>query len=107
MEQKVSPVLQKKAIDVKSSISFKEYLTHLALVKHVAASTQNQAFNALLFLFRNAGAIEPEGIDAVRARKPVKLPEILSREEVTQVLSKTVGIPGIIIRLIYSSGMRL
>ena len=98
---------RKNVIDVKSSISFQAYLTHLALVKHVAASTQNQAFHALLFLFRNAWAIEPEGIDAVRARKPVKLPEILSREEVTKVLSNTVGIPGIIIRLIYSSGMRL
>ncbi len=96
-----------KNLDEKSSNSFTDYLTHLDLVRHVAASTQNQAFNSLLFLFRNTWSIAPEGIDAVRARKAVKLPEVLSPNEVRAVLAKTYGVPGLIIRLIYSSGMRL
>jgi len=96
-----------KKLEEKTSDSFRDYLTHLALVRNVAASTQNQAFNSLLFLFRNAWNIEPEGIDAVRARKPARLPEVLSPTEVRSVLDCVRGVPGLVIRLIYSSGMRL
>lgn len=54
--------------DGRSDEDFRDYLTHLALKKRVASSTQNQAFNAILFLFRNVWRQEPEGIDSVRAR---------------------------------------
>ena len=96
-----------KGMDERSSDSYRDYMTHLALVRNVAASTQNQAFNALLFLFRNVWDIEPSGIDGVRARKAVRLPEVLSTDEVRMVLDNTSGVPGLVIRLIYSSGMRL
>ncbi len=96
-----------KEMDERSSDSYRDYMTHLALVRNVAASTQNQAFNALLFLFRNVWDIEPEGIDGVRARKAVRLPEVLSTEEVRLVLENVSGVSGLVIRLIYSSGMRL
>lgn len=96
-----------KGMDEKSSDSYRDYMTHLALVRNVAASTQNQAFNALLFLFRKVWELEPEGIDAVRARKPVRLPEVLSPGEVKLVLDNVRGVSGTVIRLIYSSGMRL
>ena len=94
-------------IDNKADSSFRDYLTMLALKRKVAASTQNQAFNALLFLFRNLWGREPSDIDAVRARKPRRLPVVLSQEEVSRVLSHVKGIPGIVIKLCYSSGLRL
>ena len=87
--------------------SFCSYMSHLALGRHVAASTQNQAFNALLFLFRNVWGKEPEGINAVRARKPRRLPVVLTPDEVADVLEKTQGVTGLILRIIYSSGLRL
>jgi integron integrase len=87
--------------------SFVAYLSLLALKQHVASSTQNQAFNAILFLFRNVLGREPEGIDAVRARKPKRLPVVLTREEVVTILTLTSGDPGLILRIIYASGLRL
>ncbi len=51
--------------------------------------------------------MEPDNIDAVRARKPSKLPVVLTLEEVKQVLNRTNGVAGLVIRLIYSSGLRL
>ena len=87
--------------------SFRDYMTHLALVRKVASSTQNQAFNAVLFLFRNVWEMEPSGIDAVRARKSHRLPTVLSTEEIVKILSHTEGVHDLILQLIYSSGMRL
>lgn len=87
--------------------SFCSYMSHLALGKHVAASTQNQAFNAILFLFRNVWGKEPEGIDGVRARRPKRLPAVLTPGEVAVVLERTHGTQGLILRVIYSSGLRL
>ena len=96
-----------REMESRNDPSFVAYMSFLALRKHVAASTQNQAFNAILFLFRNVWEKEPEGIDAVRARKPKRLPVVLSQEEVGRVLGHTAGVPGLILRLIYSSGLRL
>jgi len=93
--------------DCRSSSSFTDYLTYLALQKKVAASTQNQAFNSILFLFRNVWGKEPSGIDAVRARKPKRLPVVLTPSEVKKVLENAGGAPGTVLRLCYSSGLRL
>ena len=87
--------------------SFISYLSFLALKKNVAASTQNQAFNAILFLFRNVWNREPEGIDAVRARKPKRLPVVLSQDEVAVILGFISKVQGLILKVIYSSGLRL
>ncbi|MCD4848566.1 MAG: integron integrase [Candidatus Aegiribacteria sp.] len=87
--------------------SFVAYLSYLALKKRVASSTQNQAFNAILFMFRNVWEREPEGINAVRARKPKRLPVVLTLDEVAAILINTSGVSGLVIRLIYSSGLRL
>ncbi|MEN8209444.1 MAG: integron integrase [Candidatus Fermentibacteria bacterium] len=96
-----------KKLDVKEDSSFIAYLSFLALRKRVASSTQNQAFNAILFFFRNVWCREPEGINAVRARKPKRIPIVLTRKEVGSILALTFGVSGRILRLIYSSGMRL
>jgi site-specific recombinase XerD len=86
----------------------KRYLTHLATERRVAASTQNQAFNALLFLFRNVLGQALGGLqDTVRARRGPKLPVVLSQNEVQQLLAAMDGIPKLMAQLIYGAGLRL
>ncbi len=85
-----------------------QFLTHLAVHEHVAASTQNQALAALLFLYdkvlnRPLGQIE--GI--VRARRPRRLPVVLTRQEVRTVLDQMDGTPRLVCTLLYGSGLRL
>jgi len=63
------------------------FLTHLAVDREVAASTQNQAFSALLFLYTKVLGKELK-VDAVRAKTPQRLPTVLSKEEVVEILSK-------------------
>jgi len=93
--------------DERSDVSFRDYLTYLALKRKVSSSTQNQAFNAVLFLFRNVWNREPAGIDAVRARKPLRLPVVLSPDEVKRILGLVEGVSGLVLKLIYSAGLRL
>lgn len=83
------------------------FLTHLAVVENVAASTQNQALAGILFLYRNVLGIELQNVDAVRAKKPKHLPVVFTQEEVRQILSRLKGIPFIIASLLYGSGLRL
>ena len=63
-----------------------EFLTHLAVKRNVAASTQNQALNALVFLYRHVLEQPLEGVDAVRAKEPDNLPVVLTEAETLQVL---------------------
>jgi len=84
------------------------YLTHLAVRQQVSASTQNQAFSALLFLFREVLNRKMEELDDTpRAKSPVRLPVVLSRHEVRAVLSRLRGRPWLIASLMYGSGLRL
>ena len=84
------------------------FLSHLAAEAHVSASTQNQALAALLFLYREVlGAELPwmEGI--VRAKRPARLPVVLTEAEVRALLAQLEGTRWIAVSLLYSSGMRL
>jgi len=85
-----------------------EFLTYLAVERNVSASTQNQALNALVFLYRQV-IHKPLGdiSSSVRAKKPVKLPVVLDRSEVARVLRQLQGIRRIIGALLYGSGLRL
>ncbi|MEJ5277555.1 MAG: integron integrase [Thermogemmata sp.] len=84
------------------------FLTHLAVEKHVSASTQNQALSALLFLYREVLKIELEAsIEAVRAVKPKRLPTVLSKDEVRRVIAHLSGPHRLIAQLLYGSGLRL
>ena len=70
------------------------YLSHLAVEQNVAASTQNVAFSALLFLYREVLHIELPAIEQVeRAQKPARLPEVFTREEARTVLALLEGTP--------------
>ena len=84
------------------------YLSHLAISKNVAASTQNQAFNALLFLFR--GVYEKELGDVsktVRAKRGQKLPVVLTRDEVRRLFECASGKHRLMLQIIYGGGLRL
>jgi len=84
-----------------------EFLTHLAREGRVASSTQNQALSALLFLYKEVLRQEI-GLDQVeRAKRPTKLPVVLSQAEVRKVLGKMSGTPKLMASLLYGSGLRL
>ena len=84
------------------------FLTHLAVEGNVAASTQNQAFSALLFLYREVLKIELDApLDAVRAKKPARLPVVLTRAEAQQVIDGMTGTYQLMAKLLYGSGLRL
>jgi integron integrase len=86
----------------------REFLSHLATQGKVAASTQNQAFAALLFLYRYV--LEqplPHIEDVVRARRPKRLPVVLTQEEVGAVLQGVEGSLHVAASLLYGAGLRL
>ncbi|MDT8376145.1 MAG: integron integrase [Mariprofundaceae bacterium] len=84
------------------------YLSHLAVEKGVAASTQNQAFNALLFLYKQVLNLPfAEDVSAIRSKKPVRLPVVLSREEIAMLLNQMSGETRLMARLMYGGGLRL
>ena len=84
------------------------FLTWLAVEKKVVKSTQNQAFNALIFLYREVLKCPLEGrIDAVRSFKKQRLPIVMSKEETQRVLSAMNGTTQLMAKLLYGSGIRL
>jgi integron integrase len=84
------------------------YLSHLAVSGKVSASTQNQALSALLFLYRQVLRREVEWVEGVvRAKRPLHLPVVLTREEVLAVLNHLQGIEWMMASLLYGAGLRL
>jgi integron integrase len=95
-------------INTLSSEQVREYLTYLAIQKHVSSSTQNQAFNALLFLFRDVLNIELKDLNkTVRAKRGPKLPVVLSVEEVQKLFMQMEGKALLIAEILYGAGLRL
>jgi integron integrase len=84
------------------------YLSHLAERGRVSASTQNQALSALLFLYREVLGVPPGWIRGiVRAKRPKRLPVVLTRAEVQLLLSQLSGTKRLVAALLYGSGLRL
>jgi integron integrase len=84
------------------------FLTSLAVHDKVAASTQNQALSALLFLYREVLSVElPWLDDVIRAKRPQHLPVVLTRDEVRAVLQRLDGAPRLMALLLYGAGLRL
>ena len=99
---KDKPPLELTTADVK------EYLTFLAVKCKVAASTQNQAFNSLLFLFRHALKREfGELCDVPRAKKSLYIPTVLSREEIDAILTHLSYPYNLVVKLLFGCGLRL
>ena len=84
------------------------FLTSLAVDRRVAPSTQNQALSAILFLYRDVLEMDlPWLADVVRAKRPIHLPVVLSRDEVRAVLNKMTGPTALMAGILYGSGLRL
>ncbi len=91
-----------------SSVDVKAYLAHLALKRKVSASTQNQAFNALLFLFRHILKKDfGDHRDTPRAKKSNYIPIVLSRAEIDAVIAHLGHPVSLVVKLLYGCGLRL
>jgi len=85
-----------------------QFLTHLAVKEHVSASTQNQALSALLFLYRYVIGREVGDLgEVIRARKPTRLPVVMTRDEVKAVMANLTGDKWLMAALVYGAGLRL
>jgi len=85
-----------------------QFLTHLAIEGKVGPSTQNQAMNALVFLYKRVLKSElPGEIKAVRAKQKVRVPTVLTPEEVSKVILAVKGTPQIVTKILYGSGLRI
>lgn len=85
-----------------------DYLNYLAIEEQVSASTQNQAMHAVLFFFQYALKQDvPENLDAVRAKKPKKLPVVMTPSEVRQIITALTGTQQLIAQTLYGCGLRL
>lgn len=84
-----------------------QFLTHLAVNGDVAASTQNQALSALIFLYKQV-LDQPLGhVEVMWAKKPTRLPVVLTQTEVARVLAQLNGVPLLVAQLLYGGGLRL
>lgn len=88
-------------------LEIESFLTHLATKLNVAPSTQNQAFNGILFLYREVLKIEVQGVNALRAKKPQYIPTVLSVHEVSELFHQLTGRNKLIASLCYGCGMRI
>ena len=84
------------------------FLTYLAVERDVSAATQNQAQSALLFLYREVLGVDLPWLDNVeRAKRPIKLPVVLTVDEVVRILERLTGTHRLIGRLMYGTGLRI
>ena len=106
--QKFQYFVKEKPPDTLSTDDVKEFLTFLAVKKKVSASSQNQAFNALLFFFRHVLKKEFGKIEGVvRVKRKPNIPVVLSRQEIDQVLGKMRDPYDLVVKLLYGCGLRL
>lgn len=90
------------------AVEVEAFLSGLAVHGNVAAATQNQALAALLFLYREVLEMQLPWMDeVVRAKRPQRVPAVLTREEVRRVMAHLDGRNGLVARLLYGTGMRL
>jgi len=94
--------------EIKGAEDVKDFLTYLAVKQNVSASTQNQAFNALLFLFRNVFKVDlGDMANTVRAKRGPRLPVVLTMDEVKQLFACLEGKQLLMAQVIYGAGLRL
>jgi integron integrase len=94
--------------DTMGSAEVGSFLSDLATRRRVSASTQNQAFSAIVFLYRRVLGRDLAGLESVpRAKRPERVPVVLSREEVGEILVRLEGSPRLMAALMYGSGLRL
>jgi len=84
-----------------STVEVTQFLTHLAVNEQVAATTQNQALNVIIFLYRVVLQQELVGIDAVRAKRSRNLPSVLTPDVVQRIISHLYGVYKLVVQLLY------
>jgi len=85
-----------------------QFLTYLAVETNIAPATQNQAMNALVFLYKKVLKIPlTEEINAIRAPKKCNIPVVMTRDEVRRVITIMEGVPQLIVKILYGSGLRI
>ena len=99
--------VQKSGLPWDAPDTARAFLAELALQRGVAASTQNQAFSAVLFLLREVLGRDADNLQSVRAKRGPHLPVVFSEREVTQLLGSVDGTAGLMLRLIYGGGLRV
>ncbi len=95
-----------KKLEPASKAAVEGFITWLAVERKVSAGTQNQAFSAVLFLTSEVMEQPVEGVDGVRAKRSHYLPVVLSREEVRRLFAVMEGTTGLILKLLYGTGLR-
>ena len=93
--------------DALGAAEVERFLAHLATDRNVAASTQNQALNALVYLFRRVLGRPLDEMQFRRAQRPPRVPVVLTRDEVRALLAELTDTPQLLARLLYGTGMRL
>ncbi len=90
-------------------VEIEQYLTSLAVENKVAPATQNQAFSAILFLYKEVLGVDltNENIQALRAQERKHIPVVLTKEEVMKVIENITGIYQLIVTLMYGCGLRM
>lgn len=83
------------------------YLNHLALQRHVAAATQNQALNAVVFLYKRVLKMDPGRFDATRAKRTRNMPTVLSKSETLRLLDRVDPTSQLLARMMYAAGLRV
>ena len=84
------------------------FLSYLVIKRNVASSTQNQAFNAILFLYNHVLDVDmPEDINALRSKKPVRVPTVMTREETIKLIGVMRGTHQLMAKLMYGCGLRV
>ncbi len=104
---KYHDIQSRDALFLDAEQKVEQFLTHLAVNKNVAPSTQNQAFNALVFLYSKVLNAPLEGVSASRSRKEPRIPVVLTKEEVADILTLLEGTTGLIVKLLYAGGLRI
>ncbi|MFA7256449.1 MAG: integron integrase [Kiritimatiellales bacterium] len=95
-------------VDLKSTDGVRSYLSYLATARNVSASTQNQAFNALLFLHREVLGLTMDNVKAIRAKRGPKLPVVLTPAETKRIFANAeAGTKKLILQLTYGAGLRV
>jgi len=105
---KFHKMLNRADLTVTPEAKVEEFLSYLAIQRNVAVSTQNQAMNALVFLYKRVleQPLEKK-VDAIRSTKNRKIPVVLTQEEVKQVITLLEGVPQLVVKLLYGSGLRI
>ena len=98
----------KKHPELLGEVEVENYLTHLAVKRNVSASTQNQAFAAILYLYKNIIIKDIGWLDNVtKAHKTKRLPVVFTKGEISEIFKHLDGVPKLVCSLLYGSGLRL